>query len=100
VRPQENGSRRAHKVTLSGDGRDLTISGAEFGFAARPWSQAALAEARHDIDLAPDGKLHLTIDHRQQGIGTASCGPGVLDAYVLDPAKLSEADLNFSLTIE
>ena len=100
VRPQENGSRRATRVTLSGDGKNLTISGEEFGFAARPWSQAALATADHLIELAPDGKLHLTVDHRQQGIGTASCGPGVLGAYVLDPAGLTEADLNFTLTFE
>jgi beta-galactosidase len=59
-----------------------------------------LAAAEHDIDLQPDGRLHLTIDHRQQGIGTASCGPGVLPAYALDPAQLTGSDLNFTLTLE
>jgi beta-galactosidase len=100
VRPQENGSRTAHRLTVSGEGRDLTISGAEFSFAARPWSQEVLTAAEHTIDLEPDGKLHLTVDHRQQGIGTASCGPGVLPAYTLDPAKLGDADLNFTLVLE
>ncbi|MBO0810438.1 MAG: DUF4981 domain-containing protein [Microlunatus sp.] len=100
VRPQENGARQAHRLTLSGDGRDITITGDGFSFAARPWSQAALAAAGHSIDLEPDGRLHLTIDHRQQGIGTASCGPGVLPAYVLDPAKLDASDLTFTLTFE
>ncbi len=100
ARPQENGSRRAARITLSGGGRDLTISGQEFGFAARPWSQAALAGADHTVDLAPDGKLHLTVDHRQHGIGTASCGPGVLPAYRLDPAKLNADDLSFELIFD
>jgi beta-galactosidase len=97
ARPQENGSRRAQQVTLAGGGRDLTISGAGFGFTARPWSQAALAAAEHTVDLAADGKLYLTIDHRQHGIGTASCGPGVLPAYRLDPSGLTDADLTFEL---
>ncbi|GAB3922634.1 beta-galactosidase [Microlunatus endophyticus] len=100
VRPQENGSRQAKRLTLSGGGRDLTLSGDDFSFAARPWSQAVLAAAEHAIDLEPDGRLHLTIDHRQQGIGTASCGPGVLPAYALDPAQLNGSDLNFTLTLE
>jgi beta-galactosidase len=100
ARPQENGARQANRLTLSGEGRDITIGGEGFGFAARPWSQAALASAEHIVDLVPDGRLHLTIDHRQQGIGTASCGPGVLPAYTLDPSNLGEADLTFSLTLE
>jgi beta-galactosidase len=97
ARPQENGSRRAHRLTISGAGRDLTISGTEFGFAAQPWSHADLAAAEHTVDLAADGRLHLTIDHRQHGIGTASCGPGVLPAYRLDPARLTAEDLSFEL---
>jgi beta-galactosidase len=97
ARPQENGSRRARQLTLAGAGRNLTITGEEFGFAARPWSQTALAAAEHTVDLEPDGRLHLTIDHRQHGIGTASCGPGVLPAYRLDPAALTAGDLSFEL---
>jgi beta-galactosidase len=100
VRPQENGARWANQVTLSGGGPEVTIGGAGFAFTARPWSQTALAAAEHTPDLVGDGKLYLTIDHRQQGIGTASCGPGVLPAYRLDPANLSEADRNFVLIFE
>lgn len=103
TRPQENGARWAESLTLAGGVRDLTISsarsgtGAGFAFSARPWSQRALDAATHTPDLEPDGKTYLTIDHRQHGIGTASCGPGVLPAYRLDPAQLTEADLNFEL---
>ncbi|QDP97968.1 DUF4981 domain-containing protein [Microlunatus elymi] len=100
VRPQENGSRWAQRLTLTGD-RPLTFSSADgFAFAARPWSQQALAAAEHTVDLVADGRLHLTIDHRQLGIGTASCGPGVLPAYRLDPAQLTETDLRMELIIE
>ena len=101
VRPQENGSRWAQRLTLTGADSDLTISAPDgFAFAARPWSQQALAAAEHTVDLTPDGRLHLTIDHRQNGIGTASCGPGVLPAYRLDPTQLGAADLSFELILE
>lgn len=98
VRPQENGARWAERLTVAGGSRELTISGAGFAFTARPWSQQTLDAARHTPDLHPDGATYLTIDHRQHGIGTASCGPGVLPAYRLDPAQLTEADLSFELT--
>jgi len=100
VRPQENGARWANRVTLSGGVKDLTISGDQFAFTARPWSQAALAAAEHAYELAADGRLHLTVDHRQHGIGTASCGPGVLPQHRLDPSKLTDADRTFGLTFE
>ena len=100
VRPQENGARKARRVTLSDGVKDLTISSEEFAFTARPWSQAALAAAEHSYDLVADGKVHLTVDHRQQGIGTASCGPGVLPQYRLDPQHLSDADRRFGLVFE
>lgn len=98
VRPQENGARWARSVQLSsGGGQRIGISGDGFAFTARPWSQQALADADHTYQLRPDGNLHLTIDHRQHGIGTASCGPGVLEEYRLVPEQLSEADRNFTL---
>lgn len=100
VRPQENGARWADQVTVAGGGRPITVGGQGFAFTARPWSQPALAAAEHTPDLVPDGRLYLTIDHRQHGIGTASCGPGVLPAYRLVPAELGEADRNFELIFE
>jgi beta-galactosidase len=94
ARPQENGS-RAGVTELSlvdaGSGTGLTIRGEGFSFAVRPWTQAALAEASHPFDLAADGALHLTLDAHQHGIGTASCGPGVMPAYRLEPQSAAFA---------
>ncbi len=102
VRPQENGSRRARTVRLSDQSgtSGLRISGAEFGFAARPWSQGVLTAAEHTPDLVPDGSTHLTVDHRQHGVGTAACGPGVLSGYRLVPSELSADELSFTLVLE
>jgi beta-galactosidase len=70
---------------------ELTVRGEGFSFAARPWTQAALAAANHPFDLVPDGLLHLTLDAAQHGIGTASCGPGVQPQYRLTPRSAAFA---------
>ncbi len=105
VRPQENGSRRAASVRLAdrSDARGLRISAVgdtEFGFAARPWSDALLTAADHTPDLVPDGSVHVTIDHRQHGVGTAACGPGVLPGYRLIPSDLGSTELSFTVVLE
>jgi beta-galactosidase len=94
ARPQENGSRAGvTSLTLEdvASGSYLTVRGDDFSFAARPWSQVALAAATHPFDLVPDGRIHLTLDARQHGIGTASCGPGVMPAYRLEPESVAFA---------
>jgi beta-galactosidase len=88
VRPQENGARAGvTALHLGASGSGVSILGEGFGFTARPWSQDALAAADHTPDLVDDGILHLTLDAAVHGIGTASCGPGVLPAYVLTPRE-------------
>jgi beta-galactosidase len=84
LRPQENGRRAdVHWAELtSPDGRGLRITG-DFAFTARRWTDADLATARHRNELTPGDNVWLTIDVGQQGIGTASCGPGALPEYVL-----------------
>ncbi|MFG1946850.1 glycoside hydrolase family 2 TIM barrel-domain containing protein [Nonomuraea sp. NPDC048826] len=81
VYPQENGHRAAVRwAELAG----IRITGDPvFGLTARPWSTAALDAAAHRPDLVPDGRLHLTLDAAQHGIGTAACGPGTLPRYEL-----------------
>jgi beta-galactosidase len=92
ARPQENGSRAGVTLLTLADaasGAELAVRGEGFSFAARPWTQAALAAAAHPFDLVPDGLLHLTLDARQHGIGTASCGPGVQPEYRLEPQSVA-----------
>ncbi|MEY9939708.1 glycoside hydrolase family 2 TIM barrel-domain containing protein [Streptacidiphilus sp. MAP5-3] len=90
VRPQENGNRSAARwAELTGsDGHGLRVEGLPtFDFAARPWSDAALAAAPHPHELTPDGILHLHLDLAHDGLGTASCGPGALPEHRLRPSK-------------
>ncbi|MEO7746086.1 MAG: glycoside hydrolase family 2 TIM barrel-domain containing protein [Actinomycetota bacterium] len=88
VRPQENGQRldvRWAEIT-GADGAGLRVSGdPAFGLGVHPWSTHAIEMAAHTSDLVPDGRTWVHLDHAQHGLGSHSCGPDVLDAYVLRP---------------
>ncbi|MYY01547.1 MULTISPECIES: glycoside hydrolase family 2 TIM barrel-domain containing protein [unclassified Streptomyces] len=94
VRPQENGARGDVRwVELTGDdGRGLRAAGgAPFWFTARRWTSEELDAAEHLTDLVAGDRVHVGLDHAVQGIGSQSCGPGVLPAYRLEaaPAEFS-----------
>lgn len=89
VRPQENGARADVRWAEVGD---LRIDGdPEFWFTARQWTTEQLDAARHLTDLTPGDTVWVNLDHAQQGIGSQSCGPGVLPRYQLrvQPAEFS-----------
>lgn len=92
VRPQENGARAgvSHLQLAALDaGQSITFQSETMWFTLRPWSQTVLTEAKHTPDLVADGMSYLTLDAAMNGIGTASCGPGVLPAYHLAPGPVS-----------
>jgi beta-galactosidase len=91
VFPQENGHRIDTRwVSFAGPQGGLVISGAQpFGFTARRWTTEALDAARHTTDLVPGPEIVVNIDIAQRGLGSASCGPGVLPAYELEAAPVS-----------
>jgi beta-galactosidase len=84
--PQENGSRT--EVRWASLGGRLRLEGRpHFELTVRPWTSEALAAARHPPDLVADPDwLYVNADLAQQGLGSASCGPGVLEPYRLLPA--------------
>ncbi|GAB3229348.1 glycoside hydrolase family 2 TIM barrel-domain containing protein [Glycomyces halotolerans] len=91
VFPQENGSRADVRwASLAGGDREMRILGApHFALTVRPWSSEDLDTARHPTDLVERDRLYVNIDAAQQGIGTASCGPGVLPQHRLMPEPTS-----------
>jgi beta-galactosidase len=95
VFPQENGSRLDTRwLSLTGDdGHGLKVSGG-FAFSARRWTTADLDVARHNGELVPRDRIWLNLDEQQNGIGTASCGPGALPQYLLRPTA-TEFTLRF-----
>jgi|GEM_PF-6452907 len=85
VVPQENGHRSETRWCQLSDGRRalLVVGAPRFGFSVHRWSTAALAAARHRDELVPEPCLWLQLDHRQHGLGSASCGPGPLEKHLL-----------------
>jgi len=86
VFPQENGNRMGVRtlVIADADGNALRVDGApEFSFTARRWTTEALDAARHTAELRPGDRVWLNLDHAQNGLGSGSCGPGVLPQYRL-----------------
>ncbi|WP_017569427.1 glycoside hydrolase family 2 TIM barrel-domain containing protein [Nocardiopsis halotolerans] len=86
LRPQENGNRADARwlVLRAPDGTGLRVEGDPvFDFTARRWDPAALDAADHPHELVPGDRIHLHLDGAHHGVGTASCGPGVLPGHVL-----------------
>ncbi|MEV4893379.1 glycoside hydrolase family 2 TIM barrel-domain containing protein, partial [Nonomuraea sp. NPDC055795] len=96
VFPQENGHRAEVRwATLTDEtGAGLQIAG-NYGLTARRWTTADLEAARHLPDLVPGDRIHLNLDLAHHGIGSASCGPGVLPHYELQ-AQQSTLTLHFT----
>ncbi|MGW4486366.1 glycoside hydrolase family 2 TIM barrel-domain containing protein [Amycolatopsis sp. NPDC004368] len=92
VYPQENGNRADARwlCVVSESGAGIRIEGEPvFDFSARRWTSEDLDAARHTVDLVPGELVHLNLDLAQHGLGTASCGPGVLPRYRLHAQKAS-----------
>jgi len=88
VRPQESGARSGvHTASVVLDAGTLDIAGAPFALTVRPYSLDVLDSATHRTGLVPDGRTYVYVDHVLRGVGTAACGPGVLEAYRLGPRE-------------
>lgn len=97
VRPQESGARSGVRwAALEMGGTTLEVSGEPFALTVRPYSQEVLDRASHQPDLKADGRTYIYLDHALRGVGTAACGPGVLEQYRLKPR---EADFTLVLSV-
>jgi beta-galactosidase len=85
ARPQENGQRLdVDWAMLTGPGARLRISGEPaFGLTVSRYSTKQLEETAHEGQLVPEDNVYVHVDLGQNGLGTASCGPGVQAAYQL-----------------
>ena len=86
--PQENGNRmdvRWLSVTnLRGLGF-LAVGQPTLNFSAHRFTTMDLETARHTYDLKARDEVTLNLDYQHNGIGTASCGPGPWQHYLLRP---------------
>jgi beta-galactosidase/beta-glucuronidase len=88
VFPQEFGNRSACRWAALTNRRGFGLLAAgqpTINFSAMWFDQENLDEAKHPTDLQRRDYVTLNLDYQQNGIGTGSCGPGVLPQHELHP---------------
>ncbi|HJP77629.1 MAG TPA: glycoside hydrolase family 2 TIM barrel-domain containing protein [Pseudonocardiaceae bacterium] len=92
VFPQDNGNRTEVRwaTVTAPDGTGIRIDGhPHVELTARRWTSADLDAAKHTSELRAGELVWLNLDIAQQGLGSASCGPGVLPRYRLLPVPVT-----------
>jgi beta-galactosidase/beta-glucuronidase len=91
IHPQENGNLSDVRwLALTGaDGSGLLVrSETPIDASAHHYSPADLTAAQHQYDLKDRPETFVTLDFGIGGLGNGSCGPGVRDPYLLQPAPV------------
>ena len=88
--PQDHGNHTDTRwFTLTDDAgaglRFEAVGGKTFDFSASHYHPDDLFRAAHTHELQPRPEIFVTIDHRQRGLGSASCGPDTLPKYKIPP---------------
>lgn len=91
IMPQENGLKcETDWVALDRDAHQLKIeSRRPIAFSASHFRPEDLTAAHHTIDLQPRAETILCLDAAHRGLGTASCGPDVFDAYKIRGSRFA-----------
>lgn len=87
VVPEEQGNREAVWVHFKGENVGLKVIAPDYqvplNFSVRRYNDTVMSTARRWKGLNPDPYYTVSIDHRQAGLGTATCGPGVAERFSL-----------------
>ena len=89
VRPQATGNRTDVRWMQVSDelGKGLSVWGEKsFEFSVSPFTDENIDAAGHINELKRNGTVTVHLDALQSGVGTATCGPGVLAPYLV-PVK-------------
>ena len=92
IMPQEHGNHTGCKWLEVGGLRFDADGGFEINVSQ--YSAKALTQAGHWDELKKDGLTHVRVDYKDSGVGSAACGPKLMEQY-----RLSEKDIDFGFTI-
>jgi beta-galactosidase len=91
IRPQENGGHadvRWLELTDPDTGEGMRLAFQELAQVSATHHRAAdLAAATHHPELVPRAETIVHLDAAHRGLGTASCGPDTLPAYLVGPGR-------------
>ncbi|MBQ2959888.1 MAG: DUF4981 domain-containing protein, partial [Oscillospiraceae bacterium] len=96
IKPQENGAHGdCDFVTLENQILRMIFIGPEgFSFNASHYTQEELTNKAHSYELDECGSTVLCLDYKQNGIGSNSCGPVLIDKY-----RFNDEDIDFTIRI-
>ncbi len=84
--PEENGNRSRVRWVKIDDRHQFGIKvqcDTLFNFSAYRYTDQNIANAKHTFDLEKSASITFNIDYLQNGLGTATCGPGCRPEYLL-----------------
>lgn len=99
VNPQASGNRTNVRNAAFTNEKGLQVAASspeEFQFSASIFSDENLDKATHINQMEEAGMTIVHLDAQQAGVGTATCGPGVLPHYRVNPESVK---LDFQLNI-
>ena len=91
ITPQENGNKtdvRWAALTNDGGLGLLVVGMPMLNVSVHRFATEDLTRARHTCELEPREDITLNLDHGQSGLGGASCGPGTLPQYLVEPQEV------------
>ena len=87
ILPQAHGNRSdVRRLALDNGTEEICFRG-NFEFSASHYSDAELLRCGHTNELEAIPGTIVTLDLRQRGLGTASCGPDTLEKYRIKPGR-------------
>lgn len=91
IRPQENGSHYDCDYVMLADHQFglMAVSEYAFSFQASVYTQEELEGKAHNYELEKSDSTILCLDYAQNGIGSNSCGPQVLEQYKFDEEEFT-----------
>ena len=93
IMPQEHGNH--YGVSYLAFENGLTFAAdKKFECNVSQYSTKTLFKTMHSAELKKDGKTHVRIDYKDSGIGSASCGPQMLEKY-----RLHDQNMQFAFTL-
>ena len=93
IMPQEHGNHYGCKELSIDNGLEF-IANDTFEINVSLYDSMALTEAQHIDEIVKNGAVNVRIDYKASGIGSASCGPEIMDKY-----KLKEKEIDFSFVV-
>ena len=96
IRPQENGAHGDcdYVVLESADLRLSAVAREGMSFNASHFTDEEQTEKGHNFELEECGSTVLCLDYKQNGIGSNSCGPEVIEKY-----RFNEENIDFTIRI-